>query len=99
VWSFLTTTEESTFLALLRGILIDTEGDKDSLTVKGFSFFTAEAFVLFFFETHAGTMVMEVALVINAEEPILVVVRVTLDFDGVLELEQFDLCLEMIQLC
>jgi hypothetical protein len=44
-------------------------------------------------------MVMGVALVINAEEPILVVVRVTLDFDGVLELEQFDLCLEMIQLC
>jgi hypothetical protein len=99
VWSFLTSTEESTFLALLQGILIDTEDDEDSLTVKGFSFFTAEAFVLFFFETHAGTMVMGVALVINAEEPILVVVRVTLDFDGVLELEQFDLCLEMIQLC
>jgi hypothetical protein len=93
VWSFLTATEESTFLALLQGILIDTEEDEDSLTVKGFSFFTAEALVLFFFETCAGTVVMGVELVISAEEPILVVVRVTL------ELEQFDLRLEMIQLC
>jgi hypothetical protein len=93
VWSFLTATEESTFLALLQGILIDTEEDEDSLTVKGFSFFTAEALVFFFFETCVGTVVMGVELVISAEEPILVVVRVTL------ELEQFDLRLEMIQLC
>jgi hypothetical protein len=49
--------------------------------------------VLFFFETCAGTVVMGVELVISAEEPILVVVRVTL------ELEQFNLRLEMIQLC